>query len=144
MTNTEIYSLLATDTLSANLAINLDHEIIYPAMTIAGDYNPIATFSIAIIAAACGYIFDYFLGWIARKIVRYASPRKDIPKIVVGLVLVATQPINATKFVVLSLGLVGYNFPAIILMSIFSKGLYYIALTLPWFESMTNFWRSLG
>ena len=73
MSQFEIYLLLFTDVLTANLAFNTSSEIVLDTMNLFGNYHKQLMLSVALIAYAFSIGINYILGVACYKILTPAK-----------------------------------------------------------------------
>ncbi len=124
------YSLLFFDSLLANLAINLNNELIIYSMKILGTYNNLLIVIIATIASMIAISINYFLGRILSKIsffvnnqhfhTNYQLFRQFITKYQISIICLMILPFGE-KFIPLIAGFTKLNFIKIIVISLIIK-----------------------
>ena len=136
MSQFEIYLLLFTDVLTANLAFNTSSEIVLDTMNLFGNYNyhKQLMLSVALIAYAFSIGINYILGVACYKI---SSPAKEEQiqlntkinsiknsKLLAVIIAISFLPFFG-KFIVLFSGFCRIKFKTVLIISILAKLVYY-------------------
>ena len=132
MNNLESYSLLFTDSLVSNLAINANAEFVIYSMKMFGNYSHWLMIIIASSAFIVAISLNYLLGRLLFNIFKYgAEPRSDLLKLPflnsksIFLILLLSAIPFFGKFIPLFAGLKRLKFMYVIWVCAIAKFCYY-------------------
>lgn len=139
MNRTESYSLLFTDSLIGNLAINPSSEFIIYSMKMFANYNTVAMFTILLCANFVSITLNYYFGKILKKIFNNSAVTKlsDNQKTAKNLfnryyilfLILSVVPICG-KFVQVVAGVFDVKYSRVITTCMLLKAIYYLVILL--------------
>lgn len=128
----EIYSLIFTDSLTANLAFNPYHEMAINSAKIFGLYNSYMLIIIASLAFSIASALNYIFGIACFKILSNGSVQQNFTNIeklketkYINFLLILSMIPFLGNFVVLFAGFCRFKFLTVILISTIAKFIYY-------------------
>lgn len=139
MNKTESYSLLFTDSLIGNLAINPSSEFIIYSMKMFATYNAAIMFIIVLCASFASITLNYFFGKILKKIFDNSVATKlnanqktaegIFNKYYILFLILSVVPICG-KFIQLAAGVFNVRYARVITICMLLKAIYYLVVLL--------------
>lgn len=131
----EIYLLLFTDVLTSNFAFNISSELVLDTMQTFGNYNEQLMLLVAIMSYILSVCINYIFGILCYKILAPANKKASElnskidairkSRFLPIMIALSFAPFFG-KFIILLSGFCRINFIQLLIISIFTKLIYYI------------------